>query len=134
MKKIMSGIVNSPIRSTILVLMITFMFASGFKHLFVDSSSQGLLTKGDPDVEYVNRIKDIFGDAVLHSIIIKSDTVFKEEILQRVLDLTFDAEGIKGVDRVVSMATVSNLKGDGGILNTDMLLMDVPKTQIRNQS
>ena len=128
MKKIMSGIVNSPIRSTILALMITFMFASGFKHLFVDSSSQGLLAKGDPDVEYVNRIKDIFGDAVLHSIIIKSDTVFKEEILQRVLDLTFDAEGIKGVDRVVSMATVSNLKGDGGILNTDMLLMDVPKT------
>lgn len=128
MKKIMSAIVQSPVRSMILVLIITFMFASGFKNVFIDSSSEGLLTKGDPDVEYVNKIKDIFGDAVLHSIILKSDTVFREDLLQRVMDLTFDAEGIVGVERVVSMATVSNLKGQDGILNTDMLLMDVPVT------
>lgn len=127
MKKIMSGIVQSPIRSTILVLILTFMFAYGFKDVFIDSSTDGLLTKGDPDVEYVKKIKEIFGDAVLHSIILKSDTVFREDVLQRVLDLTFDAEGIKGVERVVSMATVSNLKGEEGILNTDMLLMDVPQ-------
>lgn len=128
MKKIMSAIVHSPVRSTLLVLLLTFMFASGLRHVFIDSSSEGLLTKGDPDVEYVNKIKDIFGDAVLHSIIIKSDTIFREDVLSRVLDLTFDAEGIAGVDRVVSMATVSNLKGQDGVLNTDMLLMDVPAT------
>ncbi|MCK5311266.1 MAG: MMPL family transporter, partial [Desulfobacteraceae bacterium] len=129
MKKIMVSIVNSPIRSCILVLILTLMFASGLKNVFVDSSSEGLLTKGDPDVEYVKKIKDVFGDAVLHSIIFKSNTVFREDILQRVLDITFDAEGIKGVERVVSMATVSNLKGDDGVLNTDMLLMDVPQNQ-----
>lgn len=128
MKKIMSAIVHSPIRSAVLVVILTFMFASGFRNIFIDSSSEGLLTKGDPDVEYVNKIKEIFGDAVLHSIILKSDTVFRADVLQRVMDLTFDAEGISGVERVVSMATVSNLKGEDGILNTDMLLMDVPVT------
>jgi len=104
------------------------MFAIGFKDVFIDSSSEGLLTKGDPDVQYVKGIKNVFGDAVLHSIIFKSNTIFREDILQHVLEMTFDAEGIKGVDRVVSMATVSNLKGKDGILNTDMLLMDVPQT------
>ena len=128
MKRLMSGIVNSPIRSTLLVLIFTFMFVTGFKDVFVDSSSKGLLTIGDPDVQYVKEIKDVFGDAVLHSIILKSDTVFRKDVLQRVLDITFEAEGIKGVDRVVSMATVSNLKGENGTLNTDMLLMDVPLT------
>ena len=129
MKKIMVSIVNCPVRSTILVLILTFMFATGFQHVFVDSSSEGLLTKGDPDVEYVKKIKDVFGDAVLHSIIIKSNTVFRKDILEQVLNISFDAEGIKGVDRVVSMATVSNLKGENGVLNTDMLLMDIPQTR-----
>ena len=129
MKRIMVSIVNSPIRSIILVIILTFMFSFGFKSIFVDSSSEGLLTKGDPDVEYVKKIKDVFGDAVLHSIILKSKTVFREDILEQVLDITFDAEGIKGVDRVVSMATVSNLKGEDGLLNTDLLLMDVPQNR-----
>ncbi|MCP3873657.1 MAG: MMPL family transporter [Desulfobacteraceae bacterium] len=128
MVKLMSRIVNSPIKSSILVLIITFMLIPGFNGLFIDSSSEGLLTKGDPDVEYVKTIKHIFGDAVLHSIIFKSDTIFRTDILQKILDITFDAEGIKGVERVVSMATVSNLKGEGGVLNTDMLLMDVPRS------
>jgi len=128
MEKLMHRIVNSPLRSSLLVLILTFMFAIGINTVFIDSSSDGLLTKGDPDVQYVKEIKAVFGDAVLHSIIFKSNTIFREDVLQRVMDLTFDAEGLKGVERVVSMATVSNLKGDNGTLNTDILLMDVPQT------
>jgi len=126
MRRIMTTIVNAPARSALLALILTFIFASGFWNLSLDSSAKGMLTKGDPDVEYLNTIRDVFGEAVIHSIIFKSNTVFRSDILETLLNMTFEAEGIEGVERVVSMATVSNLKGENGILNTDMLLMDVP--------
>ncbi len=126
MQRLMILIVNAPIRSILAALLFTFMFAMGLNDVVLDSSTKSLLTKGDLDVEYLEEIKDVFGDAVIHSIIFKSNTVFREDILKRVLDMTYDAEEINGVERVVSMATVSNLKGEDGTLNTDMLLMDLP--------
>lgn len=122
----MTRVVDSPAASILVALTIVFGCILGLKNLYLDSSTKSLLTKGDPDVEYLRNIEDVFGDAVIHSIILKSDTVFRSDILQGVLDLTFETEGIQGVDRVVSMATVSNLKGDQGILSTDILLMDLP--------
>ncbi len=127
MHRLMTKIVNAPIPSVLAALIFTFMFSMGLNDVSLDSSTRSLLTKGDPDVEYLEGIKDVFGDAVIHSIIFKSDTVFRKDLLERVLDMTFDAEGIEGVDRVVSMVTVSNLKGEDGLLNTDMLLMDLPR-------
>ncbi len=126
MKAIMTRIVHSPIASTVVILVISFGFITGFNDLFLDSSTDSLLTEGDADVEYLEEIQDLFGDAVIQSIIIKSKTVFRDDILQSILDLTSDAERLTGVDRVVSMATVSNIKGDNDFLNTDPLLTDIP--------
>lgn len=129
MNRLMSKIVASPLKSCLFVLGILFLFSPGLRSVYVDSSTEGLLTKGDPDVVYLNEIKESFGDAVVHTIIFKADTVFRQEILKSIIDISFEAEGLSGVDRVVSMATVSNMKGEDGILNTDLLLLDVPVTR-----
>ncbi len=113
----------------ILVFVFIGLFASGLNDLFLDSSTRSLLKKNDHDVVYMERIKDLFGDAVIQSIVLKSDTVFREDILKTVLDITYGVREIPGVERVVSMATVVSLKDKDDTLNTDILLRDVPKTQ-----
>lgn len=128
MQRIMSIIVHSPVRSALLIPVITLMFSWGLNDLFVDASSEGLMTKEDPDSLYLTTIKKDFGDAILHSVIIKSDTVFRKDVLQKILDITSDASAINGVDRVVSLATVSNLKGWDDTLSTEPLLIKVPQT------
>lgn len=60
------------------------------------------------------------------SILIRSDDVFRKDILLSVERLTQASAAIDGVSRVVSLTTVSNLKGEEGILNTDDLLIYVP--------
>ncbi len=129
MEKLMIKITKSPILSILFAVVFTFMFVSGFNDLFLDSSTKSLLTQNDPHVEYLKVIKDEFGDAVIQSIIFKSDTIFRKKILQKIIDTTYEAQSIEGVNRVVSMSTVINLKNTDEGLNTSLLLDTLPKNQ-----
>ena len=56
----------------------------------------------------------------------KADDIFQPDVLQAVENLTADAEVLEGVTRVVSLTTVTNVRGQDGILNVDRLLPYVP--------
>ena len=126
MNLVMGWISRHPSLSLILALLIAAGFSLGNGNLRLDASSEGLLVAGDPDVETYRDVVETFGDDIVLSIILRTDDVFREEILQSITDLTDAAMALDGVTRVVSMATVSNLKGVDGMLYTDELLSYVP--------
>ncbi|MBT3293776.1 MAG: MMPL family transporter [Verrucomicrobia bacterium] len=108
------------------VALLALAFVFGIPRLKVDSSFSGLLIKNDPATDYYDAITETFGGDVMLSIVMASENVFTPRILQSVLDVTTEAEGMDGVIRVVSLATVSCLSGGEGFLQTDRVLPYAP--------
>ncbi|MGJ8638641.1 MAG: MMPL family transporter [Opitutaceae bacterium] len=122
----MRWIARHPFLSAALTLILVLGMAPGMMKLKIDASSDGLLTRGDPDVAFYHETKELFGDDVNLSIIVSAKDVFQKSILETVERLSLEGEVLDGVSRVVSLSTVSNLKGRDGVLNTDPLLSYIP--------
>ncbi len=123
----MTWIVRNPVLSCVLTALLCLALAPGLRQLAIDSSSQGLLVPDDPEVLYYQESKETFGDDVAQMILIKAPDVFTPEILASIERLTLDGEVLDGVTRVLSLTTVSNLKGRDGVLDTEKLVPDVPE-------
>jgi predicted RND superfamily exporter protein len=127
MKSIMTWIVGHRALSWLLVFVLTAVFSPGLMRLQMDSSATGLFVKGDPDVVAYHQIREVFGDDIILSIVLAAPDIFTPDILNAVMAMTDESQGIDGVTRVVSLATASNLKGRDGILDTEMMLPYVPE-------
>ena len=110
-------------------LVLTFGFTGGLTGLKLDTSATGLIAPSDPAVAAYDEIKTVFGDDVAFTIIYRADPVFTPEILASVDRVSYALEDLDGITRVVSLATVGNLKGEGDVLNTDQVMAYPPETQ-----
>jgi predicted RND superfamily exporter protein len=125
----MTWIVRHPWLSSLLALAMVIALAPGLSKLQIDSSSDGILSQGDQDLAFYQEAKEIFGDDTTLTIMLKTDDIFTQAILESIMRLSEEGKQLKGVSRVISLATVGNLKGRDGILNTDPLLSYVPQEQ-----
>ena len=122
----MNWIVRHPTVALGLALLITFGFGTGLPDLGFDTSNRGLMAEDDPAVGFYEEVVATFGEDSILSVVIKSEDIFQEDILQAIERLTLAGGAIDGVSRVVSLTTVSNLEGSAGELVTDDLLPSVP--------
>ena len=122
----MNWIVRHPVMALGLSLLLTFGFGAGLPDLGFDTSNRGLMAKDDPAVGFYEEVVATFGEDSILSIVVKSEDIFQEDILQAIERLTIGGGAIEGVSRVVSLTTVSNLEGEGGVLVTDDLLPSIP--------
>ena len=127
LKKIPLWIVDNPIISTVIVLVITAFFALQLPRLEIDSSSEGLMVEKDPARVYYEEIKKKFGSDNLTVVVLKSQDIFTTETLETIQRLSNALLATPGVSRVESLTTVNNIKGEGDFLNTDPLVGEVPK-------
>jgi predicted RND superfamily exporter protein len=127
-KRLMRWIVIHPVIGWVIILIVTAVFSLGLGRVTSDSSANGLFIKGNQNVLDYYQAKEVFGEDVILTIVIKAADVFQAEILETVIQMTYEAEGLDGVFRVVSLATASDLDGSSGILNTASLLPYVPDT------
>jgi len=101
-------------------------FVPGLTRLSVDTTSEALLVPGDPGVAHYAATRETFGEDVILTVVIRKPDVFSRDVLQAVERLTLEGGDIDGVTRVVSLATVNNLRGRDGVLDTSPLLPSVP--------
>ncbi|GAX60254.1 cyclic nucleotide-binding protein [Candidatus Scalindua japonica] len=93
------------------------------------------MVSGDPDKDYYEEVKKIFGDDVLVTVCITSDNIFQEEILQSIenisdkignITLNIDDEDVEVVTRVISLTTVNKIVGREGYLDINQLIDYIP--------
>lgn len=127
LKKIPLWIVDNPLLSAAIILVITVFFALQVPRLEIDASSEGLMVEKDPARLYYEEIKKKFGSDNLTVVVVKAGDVFSKEVLQTIQRLSNSLQGTPGVSRVESLTTVNNIKGEGDFLNTDPLVgADIP--------
>lgn len=115
----------------LVTLGITALFGIGLPNIRLDTSSEGLMAKGDPAKEYYEITKKTFGDDVLISVVVhvnKGD-VFTQPILTAVGKMTEEIYKVEGVSRVDSLSTHNRTVGESGFLNTNRLMEFAPQTQ-----
>ncbi|MGZ8216714.1 MMPL family transporter [Methylomagnum sp.] len=126
MKAILTWIPRHPWLVALILLLITAAFVPGLQRLVIDPSSEGMMVADDPDKVYYDQTKATFGDDTLISIVMTSDNVFSPKCLRAVWELTDKLYKVDGVTRVVSLATVRKIKSEGGMLDTNPLMVAVP--------
>ncbi|NKB62230.1 MAG: MMPL family transporter [Gammaproteobacteria bacterium] len=126
MDRIFKWLALHPIFCIVISISICIFFGRHILDLKIDTSANGLIIDGSEESDFYNDVKAVFGDDVSMTILYKADDVFTQPILQSIEDLTLEAGQLDGVSRVVSLSTVSNLKGGDGYLNTDPLIPYVP--------
>ncbi|MCF8091603.1 MAG: MMPL family transporter [Desulfotignum sp.] len=111
-----------------LLLAITAFFAIGIPRVRVDASASGMMIQGDPSIDFYNETLERFGSDNVTVIFIKDVNLFTPEKLALLDELHFQCEELAGVDRVESLFSVTNFKGEAGMISTNPLMDYVPET------
>lgn len=95
----------------------------------VDASAEGMMIQNDPDQDFYKDTLKKFGTDNITIIYVEDKNLFSPEKLKSLDDLAFSMEQLPGVDKVESLFTVTDFKGEDGFLNTAPLVDSLPETQ-----
>jgi len=112
-----------------LVVIITALASIKIPSVRVDASAEGMMIEGDPEQDYYAETLNKFGTDNITVIYVEDDQLFSPEKMAALDELAFAMEEIPGVDKVESLFTVTNFKGEDGALTTAPLVDWIPETQ-----
>lgn len=76
-----------------------------------------------------SRIEDLFGGSEMIIVLVKTDDVLMEDTLRRVKRLSQGMKRIKGVDKVLSLFELKQIKGEEGTMIVDPAVKRIPQTE-----
>jgi hypothetical protein len=110
-------------------LAITLFFASRIPQVEIESDMKAMLP---PDIESrinTDKIDDIFGGTEMLMIILETDDVLEAETLRRTKSLSQQMDRVKGVDKVLSLFELKNIKGEKGAMIVEPAVRRIPRTE-----
>ena len=111
------------------ILLITAVALYSARTIRIDASTEGMMIQGDPAQDYYHETLRKFGTDNITVIFIRDKDLFTPEKLKLLDDLVFSCEDIKGVSKVESLYSVTNFKGQDGMLETNPLMDWPPETE-----
>ena len=115
---------DHPVLMASLLAAVTVLLAAQIPRLQVDVTAEAAMAEGDPDREYYEQFKRVFGRGSQTSVLLRSPDVFTAPALESVARLTLGLQRLDGVTRVESLTTVRHLKGEDDRLDTGPLVPD----------
>jgi len=109
MDRIYSFIVDRAKLVLLLILLLTGFFAFHARHIRLDSSVDSLLPRDDPEKQYYNEVRRIFGSDEIGVIGLVTDNVYTPEVLQKIKRLTDEIRKIPEVRSVISLTNAQDI-------------------------
>ena len=127
MDRIYGLIVRRPKMILLLIVLLTAFFAFQARHIQLDSSIESLLPHDDPEKEYYEEIRRLYGSDEIVVIGLVADNVYTSEALKKIGRIT---EKIREMPEVKSVASLSNAQDViTTVAETDTLLVpEIPTT------
>lgn len=126
MERIYQLIVHRPRLILILILLVTGFFALHARHIRIDSSVESLLPQDDPESQYAEEVRRLFGSDEVGVIGLVTDNIYTPQTLQKLQRLTTAIEKIDGVESVLSLANAVDPIAD--VIEPPLLMPNVPST------
>jgi predicted RND superfamily exporter protein len=109
MERIHHLVVDRPRIVLFLILLITGFFAYHARHIRLDSSVDSLLPQNDPEKQYYNEVRQIFGSDEIGVIGLVTDNVYTPAVLQKIKRLTDELRKIPEVRSVISLTNAQDI-------------------------
>lgn len=112
----------------IVFVAIALIFGSQIPRSEIESDMKAMLP---PDIESrikTDKIDELFGGTEMLIVIIKAEDVLNPVTLKRAEDISRQMKRIKGVDKVLSLFELKNIKGEEGAMIVEPAVRRIPKT------
>ncbi len=128
---LLAAAVQHPARVIAVWLLLLAVAGSGVARLRIDTTTDSVLDRGDPAWGYYQKSLETFGGDEVVTVALPSAAAFDPRTLAEVISLSAELEGLPGVRRVDSLATVPLVRvlGDGTVDLSSALDAGVPRSQ-----
>ncbi len=103
-------------------------FASQIPRAEIESEMKSMLPSYLDSRINTEKIDELFGGTEMIMLIIKADDVLDPETLQRTKSISRQMKRIKGVDKVLSLFELKNIKGEEGAMIVNPAVKRIPRT------
>ncbi len=132
-KKLTKLSVQYPKTIIIISFIITIIFAIQFPKIHIDTDPENMLEPNQSDRVFYDSVKEEFG---IHDLIVLGITdvqgIYRTEFLDKLSEITSEILKMKGVmiEDVISLATTNNVTSEGGILNIQPPIEEIPRSEL----
>ena len=109
MQRVSHLIVHKPKAILFLILLLTGFFAYHARNIRLDSSVDSLLATNDPEREYYNEVRRLFGSDEIGVIGVVADNIYTPQVLQKIKRLTDEIKQIPEVKDAISLTNVQDI-------------------------
>ncbi|MGE4092771.1 MAG: MMPL family transporter [Candidatus Binatia bacterium] len=132
MRRLAQLIVDWPKTILLLIFISTCFFAYHAQHIRLDSSVERLLPGNDPENQYYQEVRELFGNDEVGVIAVVADNIYAPEVLQKIQRVTEEIKQIEGIASVLSLANAVDPVVD--VTDPPLLLPQIPTTPAATQS
>jgi len=106
---------------------ISLFFGLQIRNAEIDTDLTNMMPSNMPSRINTDSIEQMFGGLDLAMIIFECDDVINKSTLQRVKDISVKINRLKGVDQVISLFDLKNIKGEYGAMIVDPAVKKIPQ-------
>src|SRR5256885_5946725 len=128
MKRIAHLIAYRPKILLLLLFLLTAFFAYYARQIRIDSSVESMLPAGDPEKQYYDEVRRLFGSDDLAVIGVIADNIYTPQVLEKVKRLTDEFRKIPEVKYAYSLANAPDILAKVTGEEQDLLMPEVPTT------
>ena len=128
MEQVYRLIVYRPKSVLFLIVLLTAFFAYYARHIRIDSSVASMLPEGDPEKQYYDEVRRLFGSDDVAVIGIITDNIYTPQVLEKVRRLTDEFRKIPEVKYVYSLANAPDILAKVTGEEQDLIMPEIPTT------
>ncbi len=113
----------------LLLAIVTGLLVVPASSIRFDFSPRSIFLTADEEVRFLDSHREVFGeeDGIV-MVLLEAEDVFAPEVLQTIVDLSDEMGNIEGIESVLSLSTVPQLRGAPPLVEVSPLLDEVPTT------
>ena len=117
----------------VIFILITFLLASQIPKAQMNPDMLTYLPKTMDSRLNKDRIEELFGGTEMIMILVKSDDILNTETLERVKKMSRQMKRIKGIDKVMSLFELKQIKSEEGAMMVNPAVKQIPKNDIERR-
>jgi len=110
-------------------ILVTVIFARQLPKAEIDADLKSQLPKDMVSRINTDKIDELFGGTEMLMVLVKTDDVLNPETLKRVRKLSKQINRVKGVDKVMSLFDLKNIRSEDGAMIVDPAVRRIPKNE-----
>ena len=110
------------------IFLLTVFFAYHARHIRIDSSVESLLPQSDPEKQYYDEIRQLFGSDDIAVVAVVADSIYTPQTLQKIQRLTEAFRQIPEVKSVLSVTNAKDIVADVLGEMPNLLIPEIPST------